>query len=108
MVNRTCDFCHHSYRKHPHLGYYSVTTFLRKDLGLSEESMRDFICSDHFDAKCFDQQGRLVSRAVPTFFPQRSSKDHDQSYSGFSNTLGDSLVDDEGGRVDNMVVLSII
>ena len=100
MVNRTCDFCHNSYRKHPHLGYYSVTPFLRNELGLSEESMRDFICSDHFDATCFDQQGCLVSGAVPTFCPQRSSKDHDPSYSGFS------LVDDEG-RVDNIVLISL-
>ena len=83
----------------PDLGYYSVTPFLRKQLVLSEQSMRDFICSEHFAETCFDNQGRLVSGSVPTFFPQRSSKDHDHSYSGCANTLGDSIVDDEG-RVD--------
>ena len=58
--------------------------------------MRGFICSEHFDDTCFDDQGRHVSVSVPTFFPQRSSKDHDHSYSGCANTLGDSVVDDEG------------
>ena len=96
MVNRTCDFCQNCYRKHPNLGYYSVTPFLRKQLGLSEESMRDFICSEHFGAACFDDQGRLVSGSVPTFFPQRSSKDHNHSYSECYNPLGDTVVYDEG------------
>ena len=104
MVNRTCDFCHNCYRKQPNLGYFSVTPFLRKQLGLSEESMRDFICSEHFDASCFDTQGRLVSGSVPTFFPQNSSKEHDHSYCGFTNALGDSVVDDEGRVYD--IVLS--
>ena len=102
MVNRTCDFCQNCDRKQPNLGYFSVTPFLRKQLGLSEESMRDFICSEHFDASCFDTQGRLVSGSVPTFFPQNSSKEHDHSYSGCINTLCNSEVDDEG-RVENIV-----
>ena len=83
---------------------FSVTPFLRKQLGLSEESIRDFICSEHFDASCFDTQGRLVSGSVPTFFPQNSSKEHDHSYCGFTNALGDSVVDDEGRIYD--IVLS--
>ena len=96
MVNKTCDFRQNCYSKHLNLGYYSVTPFLRKQLGLSEESMRDFICSEDFDATCFDDQGHLFSGSVPTFFPQRSSKDHDHSYSECYNPLGDMVVDDEG------------
>ena len=64
--------------------------------------MRDFICSEHFDVSGFDTC-RLVSGSVPTFFPQNSSKEHDHSYIGFSNALGDSVVDDEG-REENIVL----
>ena len=96
MVNRSCDFCQNSYRKRPELGYFSVTPLIRQHLAISEESQRDFICSEHFAVECLDVKGRLVAGSLPTFFPQSLCKDHDHNYSS-STTLGpldDS--DDEG------------
>ena len=68
---------------------------MRKSLGLREDSQRDFICSEHFTENCFDSEGRLIHGSVPTFFPQKSSKEHDHSYSGCTSTFRDSDVDDE-------------
>ena len=81
MVNRSCDFCQNSYRKRPELGYFSVTPFIRQHLAISEESQRDFICSEHFEAKCLDGKGRIIAGSLPTFFPQSLCKDHDHNYS---------------------------
>ena len=38
----------------------------------------------------------MIHGSVPSFFPQKSSKEHDHSYSGCTSTFRDSVVDVEG------------
>ena len=93
MVNRSCDFCENSYKKRPDLGFFSVTTTLMQHLGLRDESCKDYICSGHYSAECFDTKGRLIAGSLPTFFPQKLCLDHDHNYTHFE-TAPDS--DNEG------------
>ena len=82
MVNRKCDFCQNSYNRRPDIGYFAVTPLIRQHLSICEDSQRDYMCSEHFKVTCFDDEGRLLSGSLPTFFPQRLSKDLDHNYSG--------------------------
>ena len=93
MVNRSCDFCHNSYKRSPQLGFFSVTSVIRDAMGIMEASCRDYICSEHFTSDCFDEKGRLLAGALPTFFPQQDCVDHDHCYAG----QGDPE-EDEGGE----------
>ena len=44
----------------------------------------DFVCGDHFEASCFEPNGKLQSQAVPTFFPRKECLYHDHSYVPFA------------------------
>ena len=79
MPNRSCDFCANSYRTNSTIGYFKFTTYMRTSLKLLDVKA-DFICGLHFKESEFHPNGRLKSRAVPTFFPSRSNLNHDHPY----------------------------
>ena len=89
MVNRFCDFCSNTYKKRPDLGFFSVTPLIRQQLGISESSHRDFVCSEHFSSDCFDEKGRLIPGSCPTFFPHKECKKHDHDYTNLTDTQTD-------------------
>ena len=82
MPNRSCDFCDNCYRSNPTAGYYNVTEKMRLDLEIDnlKDQYWDFVCGDHFEADCFDGNGRLKPDAVPSFFPYKECLNHDHTY----------------------------
>ena len=79
MPNRSCDFCSNSYRINPSIGYFKLTSYMRTSLKLLD-SRADFICGFHFTESDFQANGRLLPRAIPSFFPSRSNMIHDHPY----------------------------
>ena len=64
----------------------------------------DFICGLHFKESDFHTNGRLKSRAVPTFFPSRSNLIHDHPYQSPGSAPPESEIDvHETGKQHNRV-----
>ena len=79
MPNRSCDFCGNDYKKDPNIGYYKLSEYMKVQLDLTEVHA-DFICGLHFDQSSFTENGRLKSKALPSFFPSYTNLQTDHPY----------------------------
>ena len=72
------------------------------------EVTADFICGLHFDPSSFLENGRLKTKAIPSFFPSLVNLERDHPYSK-KQVHADEQTDFEIGRfyVERLVLLKL-
>ena len=103
MPNRSCYFCPNSYKNNPKAGYFKVTEFMRTKLNICHVEA-DFICGLHFQSDDFMANGRLRSRAVPSYFPSHDAYLHDHDYFARDKASGPHVDEDFcEGRIEEYI-----